>query len=42
MNSMALRYEDDIILIDAGMTFPDAELMGVDIVTPDFTYLIEN
>ncbi len=42
MNSMALRYEDDIIVIDAGMTFPDAELMGVDIVTPDFTYLIEN
>ena len=42
MNSMALRYEDDIIVIDAGMTFPDAELLGVDIVTPDFTYLIEN
>ena len=42
MNSMALRYEDDIIVIDAGMTFPDAELMGVDIVTPDFTYLIDN
>ncbi len=42
MNSMALRYNDEIIVIDAGMTFPDAELMGVDIVTPDFTYLIEN
>ena len=42
MNSMALRYNDDIIVIDAGMTFPDAELMGVDIVTPDFTYLADN
>ena len=42
MNSMALRYGDDIIVIDAGMMFPDAELMGVDIVTPDFSYLVQN
>lgn len=42
MNSMALRYGDDIIVVDAGMMFPDAELLGVDIVTPDFTYLEEN
>ncbi len=42
MNSMALRLGDDIIVIDAGMMFPDAELMGVDIVTPDFSYLEEN
>src|SRR3982074_3622346 len=42
MNSMALRYGDDIIVIDAGMMFPDAELMGVDIVTPDFAYLEEH
>jgi ribonuclease J len=39
MNSMALRYGDDIIVIDAGMMFPDSELLGVDIVTPDFAYL---
>lgn len=42
MNCMALRYGDDILVIDSGMMFPDAELLGVDIVTPDFTYLEEN
>jgi ribonuclease J len=41
MNSMALRCGDDIIVIDAGMMFPDDELMGVDIVIPDFSYLKE-
>ncbi|MEO5923283.1 MAG: ribonuclease J [Bryobacteraceae bacterium] len=42
MNSMAIRYGDDIIVVDAGMMFPDDELMGVDIVTPDFAYLEQN
>ena len=42
MNIMALRYGDDIIVIDCGMMFPEAELMGVDYVTPDLTYLKEN
>lgn len=42
MNCLALRYADDIIVIDAGMMFPDAELLGVDIVTPDFSYLEEH
>ena len=42
MNIMALRYGDDIIVIDCGMMFPEAELLGVDIVTPDLSYLIEN
>jgi ribonuclease J len=42
MNSMALRYGDDIIVIDAGMMFPEEELPGVDIVTPDFLYLEQN
>jgi len=42
MNSLALRYGDDIIVIDAGMMFPEDELLGVDLVTPDFAYLEEN
>ncbi len=42
MNSLALRYGDDIILIDAGMMFPDEELLGVDIVTPNYAYLEQN
>jgi ribonuclease J len=42
MNIMAIRYGDDIIVIDCGMMFPEDELLGVDIVTPDLTYLKEN
>src|ERR1700722_19044861 len=42
MNSMAIRYGDDIIVVDAGMMFPDAELLGVDIVIPDFAYLVQH
>src|ERR1700758_648920 len=39
MNMLALRTGNDIIVIDAGMMFPEAELLGVDIVIPDITYL---
>jgi ribonuclease J len=42
MNCIAMRWGDDIIVIDAGMMFPEAELLGVDIVVPDISYLIEN
>jgi ribonuclease J len=42
MNIMALRYGDDIIVIDCGMMFPEDELLGVDVVTPDLTFLREN
>jgi ribonuclease J len=42
MNCLALRWEDDIIVIDAGMMFPESELLGVDVVVPDISYLIEN
>ena len=39
MNMMALRTGDDILVIDAGMMFPEVELLGVDVVIPDITYL---
>ncbi len=42
MNCMAIRWGDDIIVVDAGLMFPEAELLGVDIVVPDITYLLEN
>jgi len=42
MNCLAIRWQDDIIVIDAGLMFPESELLGVDIVVPDITYLIEN
>jgi len=42
MNMTAIRYADNIIIVDCGMMFPEAELLGVDLVMPDLTYLKEN
>jgi ribonuclease J len=42
MNMTAIRYGADIIVIDSGMMFPDAELLGVDLVMPDLTFLKDN
>ena len=41
-NMTVLEYGDDMIVIDAGMTFPDEDLLGVDMVIPDITYLQKN
>jgi ribonuclease J len=42
MHMMAFRSNGDIIVVDAGVMFPDEELLGVDIIVPDITYLLEN
>ncbi len=42
MNCMAIRWNDDIVVIDAGMMFPEDELLGVDIVVPALDYLVQN
>ena len=41
-NMMVLEYGDAIILVDAGLMFPDDEMLGIDLVLPDFTYVVEN
>jgi ribonuclease J len=42
MNMMAFEYGDDLLVVDCGVMFPDAELLGVDIVVPDTAYLRKN
>ena len=41
-NMFAINYDQDIVILDAGLMFPEEEMLGVDIVIPDITYLIEN
>ncbi|MBQ9512526.1 MAG: ribonuclease J [Lachnospiraceae bacterium] len=42
MNITAFRYEDSIIVVDCGLSFPDDDMYGIDLVIPDTTYLQEN
>src|SRR5207302_8743213 len=42
MHMMAFRCNGTIIVVDAGIMFPDEELLGVDIIVPDITYLLQN
>ncbi len=41
-NLTVYEYENEIIIVDCGMAFPDEEMLGIDLVIPDFTYLEEN
>lgn len=42
MNCMAVQWKDDIVVIDAGLMFPEDDMLGVNIVVPDITFLREN
>lgn len=42
MNITAFEYEDSIIVVDCGLAFPEDDMLGIDLVIPDVTYLLEN
>ena len=41
-NMTVFRYADEMLVVDAGLMFPNDEMLGIDIVIPDFSYLLEN
>jgi ribonuclease J len=42
LNMMLFEYEDTILIVDSGLMFPEEEMLGIDIVIPDFSYLLKN
>ena len=42
MNMTAFRYEDSIVVVDCGLSFPSDDMLGIDLVIPDITYLEEH
>lgn len=42
LNMTVMEYENDMIVVDAGLMFPKEDMLGIDFVIPDFTYILEN
>ena len=42
MNITAFEYEDSIVVVDCGLAFPEDDMLGIDLVIPDVTYLKDN
>lgn len=41
-NMLAIQYQDSILVVDAGLMFPDGDMLGIDFIIPDISYLIAN
>jgi ribonuclease J len=41
-NMMVLEYDEAMLVVDAGLMFPDDEMLGIDLVLPDYSYIVEN
>ena len=41
-NMLAYEYGEEILVVDAGLMFPDSDMLGIDYIIPDFNYLVKN